>query len=375
MTIPLIDTISRQNDGNFALMESTDIYGGWMTVADTTERDAIPSNVLRVGQHIWVVGDSELQRWNGATWDVVALGGAAIGDAVSGGTANRVLYIDGSGNLADNTNLEWTGSRLEIGSPESPEGVLDVNGDLTARRNVQPTTALDGFWYCGAPGRRWYSVWSYGGLRMDGSTGQTGLLGSNTGDTITLRASGNNIFNSYGGYYSGYSLTQWYSRWNNFPAGNSGGAFPAIRTFQTGDLGISQSAPQFLFSALGQNPTFANGVTIPIQGMFGIGKVGTAQGARLSVLSAGATQFDALSSFYIDNSPLPGVGVTVGTANTLGLYAMHVDAGVARFDGDGTYVFELPADAVDPTGGGGAATGRIPVYIFGVGLAYLAYWV
>jgi len=108
--------------------------------------------------------------------------------------------------------------------------------------------------------------------------------------------------------------------------------------------------------------------------MFGIGKVGTAAGSRLGVLSAGTTQFDALSTFYIDNSPSLGAGVTVGTANTLGVYAMHVDAGVARFDGDGTYVFELPADATDPTGGGGAAEGRIPVYIFGVGLKYLAYY-
>jgi hypothetical protein len=54
-------------------------------------------------------------------------------------------------------------------------------------------------------------------------------------------------------------------------------------------------------------------------------------------------------------------------------YAIWVDAGLSRFDGDGSDVFELPADATDPTSGGGAAAGRIPVKIGGV-TKYLAYY-
>lgn len=34
-------------------------------------------------------------------------GGMTIGDAVSGGTASRLLYIDTSGDLADNVNLQF----------------------------------------------------------------------------------------------------------------------------------------------------------------------------------------------------------------------------------------------------------------------------
>lgn len=54
-------------------------------------------------------------------------------------------------------------------------------------------------------------------------------------------------------------------------------------------------------------------------------------------------------------------------------YSIFADAGVARFDGDGTHIFEFPADATDPTGGGGAATGQIPVQLGG-STFHLAYY-
>ena len=69
------------------------------------------------------------------------------------------------------------------------------------------------------------------------------------------------------------------------------------------------------------------------------------------------------SSLYIQRAP------TEGGDN----YALCVDSGLSRFDGDGTDVFELPADATDPTGGGGAATGRIPVKIGGA-TVYIPYY-
>jgi hypothetical protein len=70
------------------------------------------------------------------------------------------------------------------------------------------------------------------------------------------------------------------------------------------------------------------------------------------------------TTVYIRDAP------TEGDTNNLALF---VDAGLSRFDGDGTDVFELPADATDPTSGGGAATGRIPVKIGG-STVYLAYY-
>ena len=82
----------------------------------------------------------------------------------------------------------------------------------------------------------------------------------------------------------------------------------------------------------------------------------------------GASTITNAATFYIDNAPVAGTNATITNR-----YAMWIDAGKCRFDGDGTHVFELPADATDPTGGGGAATGRIPVLIGG-SLRYLAYY-
>jgi hypothetical protein len=60
-------------------------------------------------------------------------------------------------------------------------------------------------------------------------------------------------------------------------------------------------------------------------------------------------------------------GIYIQDADT---YAVWVDAGLSRFDGDGTDVFELPADA---TANGAAQVGRIPCSIGGV-TRYLYYY-
>lgn len=72
------------------------------------------------------------------------------------------------------------------------------------------------------------------------------------------------------------------------------------------------------------------------------------------------------SSLYIAGAPASAGNITF----TNGPYAIFVDAGLSRFDGNGTHVFELPADA---TGNTTAATGRIPVLIGGA-LKYLRYY-
>lgn len=71
------------------------------------------------------------------------------------------------------------------------------------------------------------------------------------------------------------------------------------------------------------------------------------------------------ASLYIENN----LNVTGGPTITDN-YALHVDAGISRFDGDGTYVLELPADA---TGNVSVATGRVPIKIGGA-TKYLRYY-
>ena len=46
--------------------------------------------------------------------ELAKLLGAGIGNTVVGGTPNRVLYVDGSGNLADSANLTFSGTQLGL---------------------------------------------------------------------------------------------------------------------------------------------------------------------------------------------------------------------------------------------------------------------
>ena len=81
----------------------------------------------------------------------------------------------------------------------------------------------------------------------------------------------------------------------------------------------------------------------------------------------GAFTVTTAATLYIEDA----TSLAGGASATGGNYALWSDAGLNRFDGDGTDVFELPADAIDPTGGG--AVGRIPVRIGGA-TVYLAYY-
>lgn len=98
-----------------------------------------------------------------------------------------------------------------------------------------------------------------------------------------------------------------------------------------------------------------------------------AMGARLGIITYTSTTNTRTvtnpATLYIEGAPVASTNVTFSN----GPYSVWVDGGLARFDGNGTDVFELPADATDPTGGGGAAAGRIPVKIGGA-TKYLAYY-
>lgn len=78
---------------------------------------------------------------------------------------------------------------------------------------------------------------------------------------------------------------------------------------------------------------------------------------------AASTITDA-ATVYINGAPTAGTNATI-TNN----YALWVDAGLNRFDGNGTHVFELPADVT----AAGAYKGRIPVVIGG-STQYLHYF-
>jgi hypothetical protein len=143
------------------------------------------------------------------------------------------------------------------------------------------------------------------------------------------------------------------------------GAAPSIKTYLQ-VLGVADTA--LTASTEASDVIFNLGRTVT----FATGALTDQRAIRVSAPTyafAGASTLTNPSTLYIDNAPVLGANATF----TNGPYALFVDAGLTRLDGNGTHVLELPADATDPTGGGGAAVGRIPVLIGGV-TRYLAYF-
>jgi hypothetical protein len=97
-----------------------------------------------------------------------------------------------------------------------------------------------------------------------------------------------------------------------------------------------------------------------------------------------ALTFNELATALVPGTPIAGRGVLY-LKDDGGLYfkgddgteiniSMNIGVDIAaKFDGDGSNVFTLPEDDTDPTTGGGAATGRIPVSIGG-GTHWIAYY-
>jgi hypothetical protein len=81
---------------------------------------------------------------------------------------------------------------------------------------------------------------------------------------------------------------------------------------------------------------------------------------RPTYTDASAVVVDRGATVYIEGAP-----IAAGSLTLTDPYALWVDGGLNRFDGDGTHVFELPGTDVDPTGGGGAATGYVAIRIAG----------
>lgn len=91
------------------------------------------------------------------------------------------------------------------------------------------------------------------------------------------------------------------------------------------------------------------------------GAVSTGFALYCSAPSFGSLKPSSMYGLYVANQGATGVTNAVGVAVELPTNASN------------NWVFSLPADATDPTGGGGAATGRIPCLIGGT-TRYIAYY-
>jgi hypothetical protein len=70
MGIQILSTFTRAGVGNYPLLDDMDVKGGYRVVADTTARDAIPSNIRKAGMLVYVTATSQTFRLSGdmVTW-------------------------------------------------------------------------------------------------------------------------------------------------------------------------------------------------------------------------------------------------------------------------------------------------------------------
>jgi hypothetical protein len=141
-------------------------------------------------------------------------------------------------------------------------------------------------------------------------------------------------------------------------AKSNGFSMPLIKVTGPAHTAVfaSYEAPDIVF-ALNRTVQRAGGGTATLAPAIKI------QAPTYSAASAG--NITSAATIYIDNAPAAGANMTIAAS-----YAIFVDAGMCRFDGNGTHVFELPADA---TGNTTAATGRIPIRVGG-STKYLRYF-
>lgn len=125
MSIFIIDTLKQKNNGEFPLIDSNDIQGGFYQVGSIAERDSIPSVRRKEGMLCWVKSEKVIyQLENGIgnqNWVVFKVEGTT-----SGGGGNTDL--DGYSHIWIGTappqdlNMIWIDTRTD--------GILDDEDDM-----------------------------------------------------------------------------------------------------------------------------------------------------------------------------------------------------------------------------------------------------
>ena len=115
------------------------------------------------------------------TWQPTS-GGMTVGNSVSGGNANSVLYENGSQNLAASSSLQFDGTDFGIGTAPISNYILSIAhaGNATILMSQTDAAADEKQWYFDAEGGTLY--W---GLHNDGAGGRNYARITRTGGTPT----------------------------------------------------------------------------------------------------------------------------------------------------------------------------------------------
>lgn len=80
MAVTVIDTIKPKNDGDFPVLEDVDLQGGFRTVADATERDAIPPERRKEGMLVYQLDEEKYYKLTAVgDWEEAKMGADAGG--------------------------------------------------------------------------------------------------------------------------------------------------------------------------------------------------------------------------------------------------------------------------------------------------------
>lgn len=133
MSISLIDKIKAKNSGTFALLDDIDLNGGFRVVSGLTDRNAIDADKLKQGMWVTVLEDNKTYKLDSglSTWSEVVFGtDPAIGTTISGGTANSVIFLNSSSQLAQSpNNFSW----------DSLTNILTISGETTLTGYITAT--------------------------------------------------------------------------------------------------------------------------------------------------------------------------------------------------------------------------------------------
>lgn len=161
--VTVINTVGPKNDGDFAVVRDTQILGGFRSVADETERDAITTERRVEGMRVYVRSTSKLYELSGGTsnadWHLVLAdgaitlenitipvddddgGGGSVGNPPDGTVWVTQAQVDDF--LADNsfTAVEKLQSAWDS-IPKNLGGNLTIN--IASGRNRPAATSTDG---------------------------------------------------------------------------------------------------------------------------------------------------------------------------------------------------------------------------------------
>lgn len=127
MPIPLISEIIPKNNGDFALLDDSNIRGGFRVVNNLTERNAIPADRRKIGMKVFVISTDNIYTLENdlSSWTVDTTFTQNLQSAYNGGA--QIITATGIPVWIDSNDLS---SRIfQITS--NSEDILAVSGDKT----------------------------------------------------------------------------------------------------------------------------------------------------------------------------------------------------------------------------------------------------